>query len=521
MQAWHLDVFSGTLAIMATRIVGINLGASTVQLSYVEVGLRSIRVLDVYEHTLVPSGERGEPIVFPEELKTTLHQRAWQPSRVVIGIQAPGMVKTLLFPFAETKKIEQALPTELESELLAPLEEQLLDFHVSKPPVGHTDTPVLVGIASRKEIQALLDLCNKLGWSCDRIGASSLGAAGWILASDKPPTDLSWAVLDVGPQTSHLCVLWNRTSLGFTRTIVHPDWLQESSLSTSSWQRLGQEIRSTWHKIQSSYGIVPNRLLLTGMATPALQSALAEWLGCSVSLAPVPAMVAGRTLSWSSSLSAETIRVYATSMGLALSAVRPLTQFNFAGRLYKERSTAWGLRGSSIALAGLALLLSSMAVFAATWHDLRKEHVLLEQEARKLTQTVVGKELVQPSQIQTELNQMLQPSTTQIPAQTALQVLEKISMHTPRQWTPPGQAATPLQLDVLRFDVQPQKLIVKVGTDRADALSEWINQIKSIACVKGDPHRESPRIVRWKTNTETLERQEHVLTFDHNCLQEP
>lgn len=504
---------------MGTRIVGISLGTYTVQLTYLEAGMRFVRVLDMYE--LQRPTDSGEPSALWEELKTTLHQRAWQPTRVVLGLQAPGMVKTLLFPFSETKKIEQALSTELESELLTPLEEQVMDFQVSKPPPGYTNTPVLVGIASRKETQRLLDSCSQLGWSCDRIGASGLGAVGWMLASSPPiNNDLPWALLDVGQEESHLCFLWNRTSLGFTRTISHPNLLQDQALSKESLRTLGQEIRATWYKIQSQYGFVPSRLLLAGKNGSILQGPLEELLGCSVVPAPVLSTVAGRTFSWSNSLTLENIRTHAASLGLALSTLRALPQFNFAGRLLKERTPLWGVRASRVALAGLAVLLSGVMAFAAAWHDLHKEQTLLEQEARKLTQAVLGKELIQPAQIQTELNQALQPGSTQIPPQTALQVLEKISMHTPKQWTPPGGTAIPLELDVLRLDLQPQKLILKVGTNRADALGEWIHQLQSIQCLKGDPHRESPRTVRWKINNEFIERQEHVLTFDHNCLQQ-
>lgn len=502
---------------MATRIVGMEISTDSIRLVLLEAGLRTLRVLATHEEPLLPE------ISLQNTLLTCTARLQWHPSRVMAGMQAPGLLKTFVFPFSDPKKIEQALPTELEPELLSPLEDYVWDSW--KNPASPAGGPLVVGLALRAELEALLESCQRAGWPCEWVSGSALAATGLMLGTSSAPVEDSWAVVDLGTTHSHVGVVWNRTTLGFARTLSHPSLApvpQANSDSLTAWRRLAQELRTTFQHVQLQYGgMLPKRILLAGLYAqqPEVHTWLQEALGCPVTSAPVPTSVGGRVLERTATLPPEALRQFATPLGLALAAVRPVAHIDFVRRLQRRGATTWIVRPRNVVIAAMALLLSSAMALTAAWQDASHERTLLEQEARERTQPVFGKPLTQAHDILAELKAGTSSTGAGAPpTRSALRFLEEISQKTPKQLSLPGQPDAPLLVDVTKLDIQPQKLTIRVEIDRSDTLSAWLTQLKALDCFKGDPHRDPPRTRRLKNGSETVDRQEHTITLDHTCL---
>jgi general secretion pathway protein L len=152
------------------RILGIDLGRTAVKLALVEASFRSQQVRQL---TLRPLGP--ETLVDGEELVT----RSWaeRTSEQLAGLAAEGALSAELvvtslpaaqvathvvtLPFGDVKRIDQALPFELEGLLPFDLDDVVFDAHVlSRSP---SKTELFVAVARREDVAAHLALLGTAG----------------------------------------------------------------------------------------------------------------------------------------------------------------------------------------------------------------------------------------------------------------------------------------------------------------------------------------------------------------------
>lgn len=152
------------------RIVGIDLGSSTVKVVRLETRARGgFEVLGFHEAAVPPPGEgQDASATMVERMSTALAElkaRGHLDGDVfVTGLPGDAAaVRTLKFPFADAKKIAEALPFAVESEIPMDLEELVLSWVVLGPSAkarrdGGHETEVLVAWAKKEAVQQTLNL---------------------------------------------------------------------------------------------------------------------------------------------------------------------------------------------------------------------------------------------------------------------------------------------------------------------------------------------------------------------------
>jgi general secretion pathway protein L len=112
--------------------------------------------------------------------------------------------RNLTLPFSDRKKIELALPFELENLSPVDINSLLIDFIVSKS--GTTGTDIIAAMISREHLSAHLSLLDSAGISPNSIGISGLSTA---LILTEGPVD-NFVLVDIGSCWSTLFIVVNR-----------------------------------------------------------------------------------------------------------------------------------------------------------------------------------------------------------------------------------------------------------------------------------------------------------------------
>lgn len=224
------------------RIVGIDLGSSTVKVVRLETRARGgHEVQGFYQAAVPPPGEGHDAAATVVERTSTalaeLKARGHLDGDVfVTGLPGDAAaVRTLKFPFADAKKIADALPFALESEIPMDLDDIVLSWVVLGPSTRAKkervpETEVLVAWAKKEAVQQTLDLLAvhdidprhvhfdalALGDLHDLVlapaeateGPSELRTPGGTVIEVGPEAaEPAVAVVDIGDKRTSVCVL--------------------------------------------------------------------------------------------------------------------------------------------------------------------------------------------------------------------------------------------------------------------------------------------------------------------------
>jgi type IV pilus assembly protein PilM len=152
------------------RIVGIDLGSYSVKVVHLEPKARGgFEITKWGEVVLPPPGEGQDALASLHErhqaaLAELKHKGLLEGDSFVSGLPGDSAaMRTLKFPFSDLKKIAEALPFALESEIPLDLEEIVLSWSVLGPTArakrdGTQETEVLVAYAKKDAVQEHLDL---------------------------------------------------------------------------------------------------------------------------------------------------------------------------------------------------------------------------------------------------------------------------------------------------------------------------------------------------------------------------
>ncbi|HLL05514.1 MAG TPA: pilus assembly protein PilM [Myxococcaceae bacterium] len=142
------------------RILGLDLGSYSVKGVLFESTIRGYTTKAYHE---VRRGE-GERL---ETLRAAVRELLTQPTlqqaeQVIIALPGPTlMTHTFTLPFVDPKRIEAALPFEVESQLPFDLSEAVFDYQIvgQKP---KTSSDLLVGVVRKEELAALVGMLGEL-----------------------------------------------------------------------------------------------------------------------------------------------------------------------------------------------------------------------------------------------------------------------------------------------------------------------------------------------------------------------
>lgn len=141
------------------RILGLDLGSHALKAVLLDAGRAT---------TLAGWADIRRPEGAPEEslraaLATLRAEHPWQIDQVVVAMPGTSVAThALVLPFKDAKRLEAALPFEVESQLPVELEDVVFDYQ----PGARTSegTELLVGVARKDELRALLALLTDAGY---------------------------------------------------------------------------------------------------------------------------------------------------------------------------------------------------------------------------------------------------------------------------------------------------------------------------------------------------------------------
>ena len=155
-------------------IIGIDLGSHSIKVAHVMARRDDFEVTQYFQAALPPAlSEMGEAIPLEERYRVALadlkDQGALEGGVFITGLPGDAAsMRTLTFPFSDVRKIEQAIPFELEAEIPFDIDDVVYSWTVLgkkrvqrievSGEVSAPETEVLVCFAQRDDMEAHLDL---------------------------------------------------------------------------------------------------------------------------------------------------------------------------------------------------------------------------------------------------------------------------------------------------------------------------------------------------------------------------
>lgn len=143
---------------MAQRFVGIDLGLHEVKACVVSMGMRRVQIIDSACAPVVRGSNEGEEEGGEDELGVAieaalelLREKGWLKHQAAVTLPSgEASYRTLTFPFADAKRIAQAVSFEVDGQFPVPLDELAFD-HVVIPPARKGDGGRALVVAARGE----------------------------------------------------------------------------------------------------------------------------------------------------------------------------------------------------------------------------------------------------------------------------------------------------------------------------------------------------------------------------------
>jgi general secretion pathway protein L len=186
------------------RVLGLDLGSHSVKALLLDAG-RAVAVLG-WAEVRRPEGAAEE------SLRTALArlraEHPWQWEQVVVAVPGSSVAThPVALPFQDARRIEAALPFEVEGELPVELNEVLFDYQLAGPADGGSN--LLVGVVRKDELRQLLALLAGAGFDPRRVTHPALAYRSLFAGRPKAlPVEREElvALVDVGHRRTTMAV---------------------------------------------------------------------------------------------------------------------------------------------------------------------------------------------------------------------------------------------------------------------------------------------------------------------------
>lgn len=193
---------------MAQKYVGIDLGSSRVKFAVVTAGLRGVQLLDVFEEAVPPAAAGTKPDeadpYLPALQAALAALRARGLLSEAIGVALPPATlsyRLLSFPFAEERRIAQAVAFEADGQFPVAIDELAHGHAVLPGPTG--GGRALLVATKRERVEQLATVFKRAGGD---LKAVTSGATALVQVIDADPGSTTPALLERGLQPLSLVV---------------------------------------------------------------------------------------------------------------------------------------------------------------------------------------------------------------------------------------------------------------------------------------------------------------------------
>lgn len=203
------------------RILGLDLGGHTIKGVLFDTAQRGNQVKAFGE---VKRAEGDKAATLKAALEQLFSQHPLQAEQVVVALSGPSLAThTLSLPFGDAKRIDAALPFEVESQLPFDLSEAVFDYQI----VGQKDvqrdkkSDLVVGVVRKEEMRSLLDMLAELKIDPRVVTHPALAYHGLVAGLELPqplPEGEAVAIIDLGHERTTVAIGRPGTGIEFGRT---------------------------------------------------------------------------------------------------------------------------------------------------------------------------------------------------------------------------------------------------------------------------------------------------------------
>jgi general secretion pathway protein L len=180
-----------------SNVLGLDVGTHAVKAVEVAQGLRSLRPVNGRSVTR----EGAEPLSELLRRFVTVHRLSTY--HVVTAVRGDRLsVRRLSFPFAERRRLAQAVPFEVEGTLPFDIEDVVLDWSIVRSERHRAE--VVAAIARRPQVSELIETLHDAGCEPRTVEAEGLVLANLSAVFDLPATGL---LVDIGHSKTTLCAI--------------------------------------------------------------------------------------------------------------------------------------------------------------------------------------------------------------------------------------------------------------------------------------------------------------------------
>jgi general secretion pathway protein L len=213
------------------RILGIDLGSYSAKAVLVESAMRTYQVKSFAEVRRTEGQDRTQAL--RSVVANVFGEATPQADQVLVSLPGPSLVTHVItLPFVDPKRIEAALPFEVESQLPFDLSEVVFDYQLAA--AAEKKSELLVGVVRKDELQALLAAFAEIKLEPRVVTHPAIAFQSFMLAM---PQVLGGAgattmVLDIGHERTCLAVGQPGTGIEFARTFAYGGKDLSRTLST-------------------------------------------------------------------------------------------------------------------------------------------------------------------------------------------------------------------------------------------------------------------------------------------------
>lgn len=232
------------------RILGLDLGSHSLKAVYLDSAQRAQPVQRYVEVLRPLEGDRVE------SLKAALRQLSaefppGELDQTVVALPGPALAThPITLPFSDAKRIESALPFEIEAQLPFDLSEAVFDYQVTSRVEGKSD--LLVAVIRQDELRTLLATLLSLGIDPRIVTHPALAYQNLLSNSARTLgyTEGPVAILDVGHERTSVAIGMAGADLEFARTFSGGG--KDLSRALASELQISFEQASHWKETQGA-----------------------------------------------------------------------------------------------------------------------------------------------------------------------------------------------------------------------------------------------------------------------------